>query len=93
MTGRIFSAWDLIGFDGTTEQVDRCLRGGIDCASPDYRPRPAQVRTLGGRTLYEAVGNDGGEKVRLSRLATTEHGLTAVVRYVDADTLLEVIEG
>jgi len=48
------------------------------------------VRVVGGRTLYEAVGNDGGQLVRLSRLDTTD-GLRAVIRYVDPDTPMEIV--
>lgn len=53
------------------------------------------VRVVGGRTLYELVSfNDctAGEKVKLSRLST-RGGLHAVERYVDPDTLLEVVAG
>lgn len=86
------TAWDLIGFDGTLQSFDldspeaqaQIASGVTDTSSP------FSVRVKGGRTLYESVGNEGGEKVRLARLDTTD-GLRAVVRYVDADTILEVV--
>lgn len=49
------------------------------------------VRIVGGRTIYEAVGNDGGTQVRLSRLAIDANGLHPIIRYVDPDTLMEII--
>jgi hypothetical protein len=49
------------------------------------------LRVKGGRTLYEAADNFGGEKVRLARLNVTDNGLRQVNRYVDADTILEFI--
>lgn len=90
---RVFSAWDLIGFDGTTEVIDRNLGGDPNYAEPEYEPRPAMVRLAGGRSLYESVGNDGGRKVRLARLDPTPNGeLHAAVRYVEPETELEVVE-
>ena len=90
-----YSAWDLIGFDGSTEHVDFSLRG-IDTNrySTDYKPQPASVQIVGGRTLYEGVGYDtarGGENVRLSRLVADADGLREVVRYVPPDTPMEVV--
>lgn len=52
------------------------------------------VRVAGGRALYEAVVfNDAtpGEMVRLDRLEVSAGGLRVVNRYVDPDTLLEVV--
>jgi hypothetical protein len=48
------------------------------------------VRIVGGRVLWDVVGNNGGATVRLARLDTTD-GLRAVVRYVHPDTMLDVI--
>lgn len=83
-----FSAWELIGFDGCWPAP----------ASYEAVTRPAQVRIQGGRALYEAVNfNDGtrGDRVKLSRLdeyiGDDGHKLYQVDRYVDADTILEVI--
>lgn len=85
-----YTAWDLIGFDGTSEVIDRNLIGeSSGYAEPGYEARPAEVRIKGGRTWYEAVGNDGGATVRLSKL---NRDLSATVRYVDPDTILEVRE-
>jgi hypothetical protein len=86
-----FTAWELIGFDGTTEVIDRLWQRNPSYAEPDYEAEAATVRIRGGRALYEAVGNDGGDLVRLSRLAIDADGLRPVVRYVDPDTELEVI--
>lgn len=55
----------------------------------DY-PGTSGVRIVGGRTVYETVGNEGGERVRLMRL-DTRHGLRAVTRYVDAETPMELV--
>lgn len=52
------------------------------------------VRVVGGRALYESVAfNDWsrGEMVQLRRLDVKPEGLREVVRYVDPDTLLEVV--
>lgn len=52
------------------------------------------VRVVGGRTLYEAVVyNDltPGYNVRLDRLKLGRRGMRVVNRYVDPDTLLEVV--
>jgi hypothetical protein len=87
-----FTAWELIGFDGTTEVIDRLWLRNSSYAEPGYEAEGASVRIRGGRALYEAVGNDGGELVRLTRLAIGgPEGLRVVVRYVDPDTELEVI--
>jgi hypothetical protein len=86
-------AWDLIGFDGSLGSWDfenpqvqeRIASGTVDTESP------YSVRVKGGRTLYEAVSNNGGYKVCLARLDTKD-GLRAVTRYVDADTELEIVK-
>jgi hypothetical protein len=81
-----YSAWDLIGFDGSPETTEyltsRKFSGGV------------YVRIVGGRALYEAViYNDetGGQNVRLARLDSTPEGLRQTDRYVDADTRLELV--
>jgi len=86
-----YTAWDLIGFDGTTEVIDRLLGGNPRYAEPDYEPIPARVRVVGGRTLYEAVTNNGGCKVRLNRLVDNTGQVNPTSRYVDPDTPLEVV--
>lgn len=76
------TAWELIGFDGNV--ADDKLNEDV----------PVGVRVKGGRTLYEAVVfNDAtpGERVRLDRLVSDSDGLHVVNRYVDADTVLEVV--
>lgn len=96
------TAWDLIGFDGSAfsafgpDHPD--VRAAYE-AGEVVTDTPYLVRIKGGRTLYESVDNNGGEKVRLSRLAAGERfygsslpPLRAVTRYVDADTELEVIK-
>lgn len=72
----ITTAWDLIGFDG------------------NWDDKPADVRVVGGRTRYEAVGfsdSTRGDRVRLTRADFSDGNMRAVVRYVDADTRLEVV--
>lgn len=69
-------AWDLIGFDG------------------NWEGETASVRVKGGRTLYEAVMFiDGGRatKPRLARLEATADGIRQVNRYVDPDTVCEIV--
>lgn len=91
-----YTAWDLIGFDGNMVSVP------MEDGSPPPRYdeeggnhieyNSANVRIVGGRTLYEAVVfNDGthGHRVRLDRLT---NDLRVVNRYVDPDTPMEVIE-
>jgi hypothetical protein len=90
------TAWDLIGFDGTlaSYDIDNPLveeaRASGTLGGPAH-DSTYSVRVKGGRTLYEAVSNNGGYKVCLARLDTSE-GLRAVTRYVDADTELEVVK-
>jgi hypothetical protein len=87
-----YAAWDLIGFDGTLASFDPqhpVVRAAYEAGST-ITDSPYLVRVKGGRTLYESVDNNGGEKVRLSRLDTTD-GLRAIVRYVDPDTEMEVV--
>ncbi len=70
------TAWDLIGFDS------------------EWEGETAGVRIKGGRTVYEAVMfNDGArsEKPRLARLDTSDGYLRQVNRWVDADTIVEVV--
>lgn len=79
------TAWDLIGFDGfdATHWPD------------DGEHRAAWVRIEGGRALYEAVmylDSTPGTKVKLARLESAPTGLHEVSRYVDPDTLLEIVE-
>lgn len=60
----------------------------IGFEGPDY------VRIVGGRTKYENVMfNDNGrqQKVLLAYLDTTGGNLHQVNRYVDPDTLLEIV--
>lgn len=79
-----YTAWDLIGFP--------------DCADPasgDYTSDfcGCYVRIVGGRALYDSVSFEDstpGDKVRLWRLDSVD-GLHVVQRYVDPDTMLEVI--
>jgi hypothetical protein len=69
------TAWNLIGFDS------------------EWDGAPAEVRIQGGRTLYEAVmfiDNGLSEKPRLARLVT-DGGLRQINRYVDPDTVLEIV--
>jgi hypothetical protein len=49
------------------------------------------LRVKGGRMLYEAADNNGGETVRLARLAATDDGLRQINRYVEWDTVLEFV--
>lgn len=70
------TAWDLIGFPRT--------------AGEDQ----LWIRVQGGRALYEAASfDDSGRatRVRLSRLDVTPDGLHQVDRYVDPDTVVEVV--
>lgn len=86
------TAWELIGFDGSLGSFLPDHPDVLAAIAAGTTPEgtPYSVRVQGGRTLYEAVGNDGGDKVRLARLDTSD-GLRAVVRYVDHDTTLEVV--
>jgi hypothetical protein len=80
------TAWDLIGFDGFDETH----------WPDDGEHQPAWVRVKGGRALYEAVmylDSTPGTQVKLARLDTAPTGgLREVSRYVDPDTLLELVE-
>lgn len=76
-------AWDLIGFGGNLRD--------LDYEAPN---RPASVRIVGGRTLYEAVDfNDDTRqrKVRLARLVIGPKGFHQINRYVDPDTPVEIV--
>lgn len=51
------------------------------------------LRVVGGRTLYETAtfyDNTPGHMVKLSRI-DTRYGIRQIDRYVDPDTLLEVV--
>ncbi len=88
------TAWDLIGFDGSAFSAFGSDHPDVKAAyeaGEVAKDSPYLVRVKGGRTLYEAVDNFGGEKVRLSRLDTAD-GLRQVNRYVAHDTTLEVVE-
>jgi hypothetical protein len=89
------TAWDLIGFDGTSRTLpENTTRDPYAEDAARYGgplDEPVAVRVVGGRALYESVGNDGGRLVRLARLDTTD-GLHPVVRYVDPDTTMEVVK-
>ena len=52
------------------------------------------VRVQGGRALYEAViyyDSTPGERVKLARLDARADGIHQVSRYVDPDTVLEIV--
>lgn len=74
----IGTAWSFIGFDPV-----------------DDDGREIFLRIKGGRALYEEVHYDdgrGGKLVRLGRLDVIGEGLHPVVRYVDPDTIMEVVK-
>lgn len=76
------TAWALIGFEGR-------FRPDLNEEGP-----LSHVRIKGGRALYEQVDYDdarGGSMVRLGRVDVDEHGLKPVTRYVDPDTILEIV--
>lgn len=83
------TAWDLVGFDGRLPYKDQYEALSIEPGT--Y----GRVRIVGGRTLYEAVDNFGGERVRLAYLTTVEPDgtkrLRPTTRYVDADTPVEFV--
>lgn len=70
------TAWNLIGFDS------------------DWDGKFASVRVKGGRTLYEAVmfiDNGRSDRPRLARLEADGGGIRQVNRYVDPDTVCEIV--
>lgn len=70
------TAWNLIGFDS------------------EWNGQTAEIRVKGGRTLYEAVlfiDNGRSERPRLARLEVSREGLRQINRYVDPDTVCEIV--
>jgi hypothetical protein len=94
-----YTAWDLIGFDGTLrslpENATRDPYTDEEARWGGPLDTPARVRLARGRRLWESVGNDGGRRVRLSRLETDYdgEGLRAVIVYVEADAPMVVVAG
>jgi hypothetical protein len=84
------TAWNLIGFEGSEWDIERAL--GVEWSMGGRTD--ALVRVKGGRTLYENVDyNDStpGDKVRLAYLRSGHDGLHLFTRWVDGDTILEVL--
>lgn len=85
------TAWRAIGFEGSEFDIDSIFDGKVEV---DFKGRTeALLRIKGGRTLYEDAhfSDDGrARKVRLSYIDTA-NGLRGVHRYVDGDTVLEVV--
>lgn len=53
------------------------------------------VRIVGGRAIYESVvycDHTHGEHVKLSRIDRGDGDLRVISRYVDPDTILEVLQ-
>jgi hypothetical protein len=82
------TAWLAIGFEGSPDDVARLTEVEVE-----WTDALAYLRIKGGRALYEdAIYHDStrGDKVKLGRLDTSA-GLNPVYRYVDGDTILEVL--
>ena len=55
---------------------------------------PDAVRILGGRALYDAVifyDDTPGDRVKLARLDAGADGIRQVNRYVDPDTIIQIV--
>jgi hypothetical protein len=54
-----------------------------------------RIRIVGGKALYETViyfDGQRSDKVKLARLDVTPQGLRTTLRWVDPDTLVELVE-